>query len=240
VNVVTIFVGLSAGMTALFDNYTRIAGEIDEEVSRRGGNPGDVTIVAVSKTVTAEVVREAIGAGLRIFGENRVQEAKSKIDELGGNYSFHLVGHLQSNKARDAVKLFELIHSIDKDGTAARVDEEARRIGKVQKVLVQVNTSGEDTKSGVAPADAEGLCRAVLGLRNIELTGLMTIGPFTDDEKLIRASFVLLRELRDGINLALGCAMVDLSMGMSSDYRIAVQEGATIVRIGTSIFGQRT
>lgn len=227
-------------MTALLENYTMIAGEIGEEVSRRGGNPGDVKIVAVSKTVTADVVQEAIGAGIGLFGENRVQEAKSKIDVLQGDFLFHLVGHLQSNKARDAVRLFDLIHSIDKEGTAARVDEEARRIEKIQKVLVQVNTSGEDTKSGVEPADAEVLCRSVLGLRNIELKGLMTIGPFTDDEKRIRASFASLRELLGRINAALGCTMGELSMGMSSDYRIAVQEGATMVRIGTLIFGRRS
>lgn len=221
------------------DNYTRIADAIRETALKAGRDPESIRIIAVSKTVTAPAVQEAIDGGIHLFGENRVQEAKTKIAELKGEFSFHLVGHLQSNKARDAVRLFDLIHSIDKSGTAEKVDEEAGKAGKVQKILVQVNTSREESKAGVDPEGVEELCRAVLRMPNLELLGLMTIGPFTDDMEPVRESFALLRKLLMRTNANLGTGMKELSMGMSSDYRIAVAEGATMVRIGTAIFGSR-
>ena len=230
---------MNAGMITVGENYSRITGFVRETALGAGRDPEGIRVVAVSKTVSASVVQEAIDGGIRLFGENRIQEAKAKIPELKGDFAFHLVGHLQSNKARDAVRLFDVIHSIDKIGTAEKVDEEARRAGKVQKVLAQVNTSGEESKAGVTPDGALDLCRAVQGLRNIELLGLMTIGPLTDDESAVRASFAMLRELLEKINGGLGTHMKELSMGMSSDYRIAVEEGATMVRIGTAIFGSR-
>jgi len=227
-------------MIPVFENYTRILGEVNEAASRSGRTPGSVRIVAVSKTVPRDLVQVAIDAGIRLFGENRIQEARAKIPELKGEFSFHLVGHLQSNKSRDAVGLFDLIHSVDKVGTARRIDEEAARAGKRQEILVQVNTSGEVTKNGAAPDETEKLCEAILGLEHVVTRGLMTIGPLEGDEGAVRASFAALRELLGRINGALGVSMTELSMGMSSDYRIAVEEGATIVRIGTAIFGTRT
>ncbi len=226
-------------MAEIQEAYRGVMDEIETAAARAGRNPEEVKIVAVSKTVSREVLQEAIDAGIHLFGENRVQEAAAKIPQLRGSFAFHLVGHLQSNKAKDAVRLFDMIHSIDKASTARKVDAEAGKIGKRQKILVQVNTSGEATKSGAAPEETEALCREVLRCRNLELCGLMTIGPLTDDDGAIRTSFRLLRQLRDAINASLGISMKELSMGMSSDFAIAVEEGATMVRIGTRIFGAR-
>ncbi len=219
--------------------YEGVLNDITRAASRVGRDPGDIKVIAVSKTVPADVVQSAIDAGISLFGENRVQEALAKIPLLRGAFSFHLIGHLQSNKSKDAVRLFDLIHSIDKLSTAQKVDAEAAKVGKKQSILIQVNTSGEATKSGVAPKETCNLCRDVLQCRNLVLCGLMTIGPLTEDENAIRISFRMLRELRDSINCSLGIAMKELSMGMSSDFAIAVEEGATMVRIGTLIFGAR-
>lgn len=225
---------------AFIDNYRRIMETVAAAAGARGRNPDDIRLVAVSKTFPAETIQQAIEEGIVLFGENKIQEAKAKIPLLKGGFEFHLVGHLQSNKARDAVSIFSMIHSIDSASTARRLNREAGKIGKVQKILVQVNTSGEDTKSGVEPPDAPALCREILGLENLELNGLMTIGPFTDDTAEIRRSFASLRELLGEINSELGTDLRELSMGMSSDFTIAVEEGATLLRIGTSIFGSRS
>jgi PLP dependent protein len=224
---------------SIIENYRRIHGEINNMCVSAGRNQEEIIIVSVSKTFPSGMVQEAIENGINIFGENKVQEAKQKISQLKGNFSFHLVGHLQTNKAKDAVRIFDLIHSIDKISTAERVNEEAKNINKVQKVLVQVNTSGEETKTGVSPDETLDLCRAVMEFTNIKLLGLMTIGPFTEDKNKIRTSFKLLSDLLSGCNSGLGTGMKELSMGMSSDYAIAVEEGATILRIGSAIFGQR-
>jgi pyridoxal phosphate enzyme (YggS family) len=222
------------------EGYNAVRAEIERAAGAAGRDPAGVSVVAVSKTFPADIVQRAIDEGIRLFGENRVQEARDKIPLLKGDFSFHLVGHLQSNKARDAVRLFDLIHSIDKIGTAAAVDREAAKAGKTQDVLVQVNTSGEETKSGIDPPGALALCRDILILQNTRLCGLMTIGPFTEDNGKIRESFRLLRALRDDIAGRLGYPLRELSMGMSFDYAIAVEEGATIVRVGTLIFGTRS
>jgi PLP dependent protein len=226
-------------LMSIIESYTRIEKEIAAIAAASGRSPGDIRIVAVSKTVDESVVQEAIDAGIRVFGENKVQEAKRKIPGLRGDFTFHMVGHLQSNKAREAIQLFDLIHSIDKVDTAAAVDREAGRIGKKQKVLIQVNTSGEESKSGIEPWSARDLATRVIDLKNLELIGLMTMAPFTDDEGVIRKTFSAARRLLEEINGSLGLALAELSMGMSSDYRIAVEEGATLVRIGTAIFGNR-
>lgn len=221
-------------------NYNRLLEEIRRIALSASRNPDDISIIAVSKTHPVAVVQEAINSGIRIFGENRVQEAKAKIPALMGDFAFHLVGHLQSNKARDAVRLFDVIHSIDRLSTATEVDKEAARAGKVQKVLAQINTSGEASKSGALPGEAEALCGGIIRLPNIRLLGLMTIGPLTHEEARIRDSFRTLRGLLGDINTKLGLDLRELSMGMSADYAIAVEEGATMVRIGTAIFGERS
>lgn len=223
-----------------FQNYSAIRGRIDDRARAAGRKPEDIRIVAVSKTFPPETVQAAIDQGIRLFGENRVQEAKAKIPALSGDFRFHLVGHLQSNKARDAVGMFDMIHSIDKLSTARKVAEEALRAGKTQAVLIQVNTSDEDTKSGIDPDGAFELCREAAALPGIAFSGLMTIGPLEGDEHAVRASFALLRMLRDDIGGRLGMELRELSMGMSGDYLIAVDEGATLVRIGSAIFGHRS
>ncbi|MBN1531520.1 MAG: YggS family pyridoxal phosphate-dependent enzyme [Spirochaetes bacterium] len=225
---------------SVLDNYTTIRGEIDGIARSAGRNPDEVRIIAVSKTFPEPLIQGAIDQGIRIFGENKVQEAKRKIPNLHGDFFFHMIGHLQSNKARDAVALFDVIHSIDKISTAARVNEEAERLGKRQRVLIQANISGEDTKSGVSPDESIELAEAMLRLPHIELVGIMTMAPFTDDASVIRATFRGARELLDRINASLDRQLRELSMGMSSDYAIAVEEGATMVRIGTAIFGERS
>jgi pyridoxal phosphate enzyme (YggS family) len=224
----------------VIDNYHRIEKEIAAIAASRGRDPETIRIIAVCKTFEAAVVQEAIDSGIRLFGENKVQEAKRKIPGLRGDFTFHMVGHLQSNKARDAVGLFDYIHSIDSPGTAQKVDHEAERIGKVEKILVQVNASGETSKSGVPPEMVPELVEQLMGLKNTDLLGFMTMAPFTDDEHLIRRSFRIARQLLEDINARFGLELRELSMGMSGDYRVAVEEGSTLVRIGTAIFGQRT
>ena len=224
---------------SIFENYSGICEEIKNITASSGRNANEIAIIAISKTFTSSTIQEAIDQGIKVFGENKVQEAKQKVSELKGEFSMHLVGHLQSNKAKEAVKIFDLIHSIDKFSTAVKLDEEAKKINKVQNILVQVNTSGEDTKSGIEPGEVIKLCRDIIPLKNIDLIGLMTIGPFTEDIMRIRESFKTLKKLLNETNSILGTNMKELSMGMSSDYRLAIEEGATMLRIGSAIFGQR-
>jgi pyridoxal phosphate enzyme (YggS family) len=224
----------------MIENYNRILNEIHEIAASCGRNPEEIKLIAVSKTFEASVVQGAIDAGIRLFGENKVQEARTKIPLLKGDFVFHMIGHLQSNKTKEAVRMFDMIHSLDSFSTATKVDGEAAGIGKRQKVLIQVNASGENSKSGVSPASAVELAGQVLGLKSLDLRGLMTMAPFTEDKDLIRSAFRKTREMLERINSVHNLHLSELSMGMSSDYRIAVEEGATLVRIGTAIFGHRT
>ncbi len=224
---------------SIIDNYNHIKAKIDAIARTTGRDARSITIIAVSKTFPAQIIQEAIDNGITLFGENRVQEAKAKIPQLHGSFTFHLVGHLQSNKAKDAVKLFECIHSIDKLSTAIEVDKEAKKINKIQNILIEVNTSGEPSKFGVEPEKAFELCKGIMDLHNLNCIGLMTVGPLTDDRNRIRDAFKQLNLLKEDINQKLGISMQELSMGMSGDFDIAIEEGATMVRIGTAIFGQR-
>ncbi|MGQ9844252.1 MAG: YggS family pyridoxal phosphate-dependent enzyme [Spirochaetota bacterium] len=224
---------------SIIDNYNYIKNKIQSIAHSIGRNPYSIALIAVSKTFPPPIIQEAIDNGITLFGENRVQEAKEKIPKLHGNCTFHLVGHLQSNKARDAVNLFECIHSIDKLSTAIEVDKEAKKINKIQNILIEVNTSGEPSKFGIEPEKTLELCQAILYLQNVKCMGFMTVGPLTEDRNRIRKAFKQLRLLKDEINQALGISLQELSMGMSGDFDIAIEEGATMVRIGTAIFGQR-
>ncbi|MFC1670828.1 YggS family pyridoxal phosphate-dependent enzyme [Spirochaetota bacterium] len=224
---------------SLADNYKRIEELISAAAQSSGRNSEDIELVAVSKTISTNIIQEAIDSGIRLFGENRIQEAKNKISQLNGDYSFHLIGHLQSNKSKDAVKLFNLIHSIDKISTAIKVNSEAEKINKVQKILIQVNSSGENTKNGVEPEETINFVRRIAELNNIEVLGLMTMAPFTDNSELIRKSFRLTKIILDKINDELNLNLKELSMGMSQDFELAIKEGATMVRVGTAIFGER-
>lgn len=221
------------------ERYNRISDKIKEAALACGRSPDEIRIIAVSKTFPSADIQAAIDSGIKIFGESRIQEAAPKISMLKGDFTFHFIGHLQSNKSKEAVRLFDLIHSIDKAETAAKVSSEAEKAGKIQKILIQVNSSSEDTKSGCTPESLPGLFEKISALKNIEILGLMTIGPLTGDDKLISKSFAETKKLLEEINSMFSIKLKELSMGMSSDYLSAVREGATMVRIGSAIFGER-
>jgi len=226
---------------SIADNLKTVMDRIAAAAQRAGRDPSSVRLVVVTKTVDAERVREAVAAGAEVLGENRVQEAKEKIEKLGRTASWHLIGHLQTNKAKYAVKLFDLIHSVDDVELAREVDRQAARIGKVQDVLIEVSIAGEASKAGVAMQEATDLVRKAATLKNISIKGLMTIPPFLDDPEAVRPYFQKLRNLAASIaneNLP-GVSMQKLSMGMSGDFEVAIEEGATMVRVGTAIFGAR-
>ena len=207
-----------------------------------GRDPDTIRLVAVSKTFPAETVKEAIEAGATILGENYVQEAREKFDALiHYAVSWHFIGHLQSNKAKYAVRLFDLIHSVDSLKLAQALNQEAKKADKIQPILVQVNISGEDTKSGIAAAQTPDLISEISQLENLSIKGLMTMPPYFYQPEKVRPYFAALRRLRDRLKQQLipNVSMEELSMGMTGDFEVAVEEGATLVRIGTAIFGER-
>jgi pyridoxal phosphate enzyme (YggS family) len=228
-------------MSSIQRNIECIRENIAEAVAKSGRNIEDVRIMAVTKTVDDERIMEAISCGINIIGENYVQEAKRKIEKMGHDIEWHMIGHLQSNKAKYAVGLFDMIHSVDRLSLAKELDKRARGSGIIMKILVEVNTGGEETKSGVSEEDIIDLIREVSALSNLSVQGLMTMPPWFDDPEDARPYFVKLRELRDRIidEDIQRIGMSELSMGMTDDYQVAIEEGATIVRIGRAIFGER-
>jgi pyridoxal phosphate enzyme (YggS family) len=226
---------------SIADNIRTVKDRIASAAKRADRDPASVRLVIVTKTVDSERIKEAVDAGATILGENRVQEAKEKIEKLGNVASWHLIGHLQVNKAKHAVKLFDLIHSVDNMELAAEIDKQSAKIGKVQNVLVEVNIAGEASKAGMAVKNAPALVREIAKHANITIQGLMTIPPYSEQPEDSRPYFCVLRELAENIareNIP-NAAMKELSMGMSGDFEVAVEEGATMVRVGTSIFGER-
>jgi hypothetical protein len=224
------------------DTIKTIQNRIVAAAKRAGRDPASIRLVVVTKTIDPERIREAAAAGALILGENRVQEAKEKIEQLGAIAQWHLIGRLQTNKAKYAVKLFDLIHSVDSIDLALEIDRQAAKTGKVQDVLIEVSIAGESAKAGVEREGAAGLIREAAKLRNISIKGLMTIPPFLDDPEEVRPYFLALRELAADIaqERISGVSMQELSMGMSNDFEAAIEEGATMVRVGTAIFGPRT
>jgi len=220
-------------------NLQDVRAAIAAAAQRSRRDPAAVRLVAVSKTVDLERIRAAIDAGQDLFGENYLQEAREKIAVLGKAVSWHLVGSLQSNKARGAVELFDLIHAVDRLKLAQALDAAAARLGKVQDVLIQVNQAGEATKSGVEPEAAPALIQEVARLPHLRILGLMTMPPWFPDPEAARPYFRALRILRDHLRGLTGLPLTELSMGMSGDFAVAVEEGATLVRVGTAIFGSR-
>ena len=219
--------------------------QIAAACERAGRQASEITLVAVSKTFAPARIREAIEAGVRALGENRVQEAAAKIPELAAitaehKVQWHLIGHLQSNKAWRAVELFDAVHSIDSLNLAERLDHTAGEFGKRLPVFIEVNLGSEESKSGVAPNEVLPLCEQAGKLANLELKGLMAVPPFLDDPEDVRPFFRRLRQLRDEARqIGDGGQFNDLSMGMSNDFEVAIEEGATFVRIGTALFGAR-
>lgn len=228
----------------ILENASEILRKMSHAAMRAGRQPDAVRLVAVSKTVPAERIREAMEAGLRVFGENRVQEARDKIAALQTTrleftgVQWHLIGHLQKNKAKYAVQLFDLIHSVDSMELADELNRQAAKHGKVQRVLIEVKLSAEETKEGIAEEDLGALIAHVRRCPALSLEGLMTMPPYDLDPEKARPYFRRLRELRDGFTQA-GVDLPELSMGMSHDFAVAIDEGATMVRIGTAIFGGR-
>jgi hypothetical protein len=227
------------------ENIASIRDRIAAAARRAGRQPEDIALMAVSKTFPAERIREAYDAGLRMFGENRVQEFAGKANALRDLHSaeWHLIGHLQTNKAAKAVELFAAVDSVDSLRLAQKLNASAQQLGKKLKVLIEINVGGEAAKSGVAPEslELEELLSAAPELEHLEFRGLMTIPPFNDDPREARPYFRKLRDLRDQIARRLpGFNMRELSMGMSHDFEVAIEEGSTCVRVGTAIFGERT
>ena len=207
--------------------------------ARAGRDPGGVRLLAVSKTQPPESVAEAATAGLTVFGENKVQEAAAKIPQCPSHLHWHLVGHLQGNKVRAAVRLFETIHSVDSTGLLERVNALAGDEGVRPSILLEVNVSGEASKFGLRPDNVAPVLDAARGLSQISVVGLMTMPPFTEDPERARAHFRALRELRDRLRSDTGFDLPELSMGMSADFEVAIEEGATWIRVGTDLFGPR-
>ncbi len=223
------------------DNFKTIIDRITAAAKRVGRDPGAIRLIVVTKTVDLERIREAVNAGALVLGENRVQEARDKIEQLGTIARWHLIGRLQSNKAKYAVKLFDMIHSVDSIELAREIDKQAARIGKIQDVLIEVSIAGEEAKAGATIEGVRDLVKEAATLNNISIKGLMTIPPFLDDPEEVRHYFRTLRELAASIERESipNVFMRELSMGMSGDFEVAVEEGATMVRVGSAIFGER-
>lgn len=233
------------------ENIAQVQASIAQACERAGRSPQSVTLVAVTKTKPVTMIREAIDAGLRHFGENRVEEASEKIPQITTpDVHWHMIGHVQSRKAKQVVPLFDLIHSLDSLKLADKYARLAQEHNRTLNVLLQMNVSGEESKEGLdavnweADADKRAALwaetRAIAALPALNITGLMTVAPFTDDEGIIRPVFASLRRLRDALSEELARPLPQLSMGMTDDYPIAIEEGATIIRIGRAIFGERS
>jgi len=226
-------------MVSIAENLERVRKQIACAAAKSGRSPDNVELVAIAKTHSAENVREAIEAGQTLFGESRVQEARAKIPELPSNVRWHLVGHLQKNKIRHALPLFELIHSVDSLALAQDVDRIAQEEALHPRVLLEVNVAGEGSKFGFAPGNLRAQMEALLALPRLSILGLMTIPPLAEEAEASRKYFVQLRELRDHLQTEFRVDLAQLSMGMTQDFAIAAEEGATLVRVGTAIFGER-
>jgi pyridoxal phosphate enzyme (YggS family) len=224
------------------DNLLQIRATIDQAARRAGRDPNSIQLVAVSKHVAVDRIREAIACGQLLFGENYLQEAEDKISHIDQTARWHFIGHLQSNKARQAAALFDMVETVDRLKVAVALDAQARQMAKTLAVLLQVNVGLEQQKAGVAPENAEQLLRTIREQTNLQVRGLMTMPPFFHDPEKSRPYFKALRELAKHLaTLALfhDNERVELSMGMSGDYPVAIEEGATIIRVGTALFGSR-
>ena len=220
------------------DRLLRVQDRIQAAALRVGRDASSVTLVAVSKAIPVDVIREAVEAGVTILGENRVHEARDKIAGLPGIATWHLMGHLQTNKAKLAIQLFELIHSLDSLRLAQVLDRHGQELAKPVRCLIEVNLGGEESKSGMTEDGVRPLLEAAAGLRHLRIEGLMALPPFLPDPEQIRPYFRRLRTLRDKLQDE-GVPLAELSMGMTHDFEVAIEEGATMVRIGTAIFGPR-
>ena len=221
------------------ENLEMIRAQIAEAAARSGRSADAITLVAVSKTHSPEAILEAVDAGQLLFGENRVQEARAKMPLLPSRLRWHLLGHLQSNKIRQALPVFERMHGIDTLGLARDLNRIAGELGLFPKVFLEVNVAGESSKFGFNPDALRAAMEELLALDRVAIDGLMTIPPFAPEAESSRRYFAALRELRDRLSSEFRVPLPELSMGMSGDFAVAVEEGATFVRIGTALFGER-
>src|SRR5437764_1927886 len=222
------------------ENLERVRERIMQAAVKAGRSTSDIELVAITKTHPAEKVREALGTGQTLFGESRVQEARTKIPEMPSNLRWHFVGHLQKNKIRHALPLFEMIHSVDSLALAQEIHRVAEEEGLHPRVLLEVNLAGEGSKFGFKPEKLREEMEPLLAFSRLSILGLMCIPPIAEEAEASRKYFVELRELRDRLQVEFHVDLAQLSMGMTQDYAVAVEEGATLVRVGTAIFGERS
>jgi len=236
-------------MSEIKENLIKVMERIEKAARRVGRDPKEIKLVAVSKTVDAARIKEAIEAGASILGENYVQEAQKKIEEIGRpacterfgegrSVAWHFIGHLQSNKAKYAVRLFDMIHSVDSLALAQELNKRAEQADRKMKVMIEVNISGEATKFGTDEEKIFSIVRGILNLGHLSLEGLMTMPPYFNDPEMSRPYYIQLRGLKEKM-VREGIPLKELSMGMSNDFEIAIEEGTTYVRVGTAIFGER-
>jgi pyridoxal phosphate enzyme (YggS family) len=226
-------------VSELQENLTRIRSRIDQACERSGRQPDSVRLMAVSKNQLPERVAEAVSAGLTLFGENRIQEAKLKIPLCPGQLEWHFIGHLQSNKSRDAVSLFQVVQGVDSLALAEELQKQSIKQARSLPILLEINVAGESSKFGWNPDRLLAELLQLNALNRLEVHGLMTIAPYAVDPEQVRPIFRRLRELRDRCTDLLGAPLPVLSMGMSGDLEVAIEEGATLVRVGTALFGER-
>ncbi len=220
-------------------NLDKIQQRIVAACGRSGRDPVTVSLLAVTKGHPPEIVRAGADLGLTLFGENKIQEAKAKIPLCPGRLHWHMIGHLQSNKCRDAVELFEMIQSVDSLSLAGEINKRAEQAARTMRILLEVNIAGESSKFGYRPETLLAELERINALNRVEVHGLMTIAPWTPEPEKARPVFRRLRELKKQCETILGAPLPHLSMGMSGDYEVAIEEGATIVRIGSALFGPR-
>lgn len=226
-------------MGSIDKNLKTILGRIRAAAERAGRDPSSTRLVAVSKTHPADAVREAFDAGQQVFGESKVQEALAKIPLLPSSLEWHFIGHLQTNKIRKALPLFQLFHGVDNSDLVRQMDRIAGECGCFPRILLEVNVSGEGTKFGFHPDGLKTEIENLLALPRVQVAGLMTMAPYAEDPEASRPVFAALRRLRDELQQQTGTPLPELSMGMSGDFEQAVAEGSTLVRVGTAIFGER-
>ena len=223
-------------MSQLAENLAFVRESVATAAVHSGRKPGDVQLVAISKTHPPELILEAVEEGQELFGESRVQESLVKIPVLPSNLRWHFIGHLQSNKVRKVLPFFELIHGVDTPGIARDIDRIGGETGIFPRVLLEVNVSGEGSKHGFSPETLERTLEELLALPRLQVEGFMTMAPLAPEAEASRPYFAALRELRDRLSAKVGIPLATLSMGMSGDYKVAVEEGATLVRVGSAIF----
>jgi len=233
--------GTSEGTMGIEENIRSLKEDIAKIAEKVKRNPKEIEIVAVSKTVEVERIKEAIRCGIKIIGENKVREAEEKFSQIPEKFAKHLVGHLQTNKVKKAIGLFDMIQSLDSLKLANEISKRALESEKIMEVLVEVNTSGEESKFGIKPDEVLDFVKNISELEGIKVKGLMTVGLFTSDPEKVRLCFRRLKEIFEKIKSdnILGVDMEYLSMGMTADYQVAIEEGSNMLRIGTAIFGER-